>query len=1275
MITILKDTLSYTLLFLFLLMSMICPSAEASAIIRHIGISDGLSGDRIFSLAQDDEGFIWVVSYWGVDRYDGRIAKTYHPKHDGEVITHLLYHTKIHSFRNQIILGEQNGLFFTYNAQSDDFVEIVDLRNLTGQNNLMIKDFCPTAEGIYIATNHGLYIYNNNCLQLMSQQMDISAIGIDGKNHIYYVANGQLIYLNGDKSMTIAELNDVARFIHGMGSRIYIGTNDNGLYIWDLSSQKLSRSTAPFPKCHLTAIADGSTGELIIGTDGAGCFIYDTVNDSIIANYSESTGIMPIGNAVMDVLHDKDSNIWVATFNGALSMIHHDDSRFSTLSANHRMPGFGNSFLQAHNGKLWVATDNGVLEFNPKTSTWKHHLKDMPEKAIIVSLAEDSYGNIWAAGFGCGIYCIDVNDRIEHYSTKRPLCGKCLESDYVAIIKIVEDNLWAGAYSDGNLMRFNLKEKSSEVYNVPDVHSLVAVDSYTVVCGQSIQFTVLNPLTEDITVIKDNVSVNDMTLVDGHVWLATAGKGLMIYEPETGKTRIATGIGESQDFKYIMALCHSSLDSCLYFTTHKQLYKYSYINDEVICIGDLMGLPPATYNERAMEIIQPGCLLLGASNGVTSVDINTELVSGSIPHVYLTEFKVAYSVIEPNKDSSILPESLNTINSIILAHNQNSFSIGFSMVEYGASRLTKLQYTLEGFDSDWIDATDFNANYTNVPSGDYVFKLRLCDRNTGNVISERSLGISIAYPIWSAWWMIIIYAIIAIFVILLCVKLMKSKLRQRYSDEKMRLFTEMAHELRTPVALIKAPLSELADNKNLTEDNRATLEIAMRNTDRLQELTTQLMDFQKLDAKAMVLNTSTVNLLDFITQIIAPWEYRAKRKGLDFKIDINSLRDIFSAIDCSKLDAILSNLLSNAIKYTNEGVICVNAKIDKGDYIIEIQDTGIGIPTNEQRHIFKQFFRAKNARKSNETGTGIGLMLTQRLVELHGGNISVSSKEGIGTTVRLQFPIIKDHQENENTAIYEQNNISDETILVVDDNSDMREVLKKTLEANYNVIVAKNGNEAINKALNEMPDVIISDLMMPEINGEELCRRLKSDMATSHIPFILLTAVSDHETKTNAFECGADDYITKPFDNRELKARIRIHLRHSRKLKESLQSPDSSTDDADFINPLDKEFMERITAMIEKNIENTEYSVTSLSSDMAMSRSSLYNKLKAIAGQSPNDYIRLQRLKRAADLLKQRRYTIVEIAVMTGFSDTKYFATVFKKQFGVTPSAYAKSNS
>lgn len=1262
-----------TLLFLLiLLIPMFCKAADASATVRRIGISDGLSGDRIFSLTQDCDGFIWAVSYWGVDRFDGRIVKTYHPTHNGEIIKHFLYHTKIHSYQDKVILGEQNGLIFEYNPKLDDFEEIADVRKLTGENDLILKDFCLIGNGIYFATNYGLYCFNCGNLQMVSQRADISAIGHDGKNHIYYVADRKLIYLNGDRTLIIAELGDVARFIHSARSKMYIGTNDSGLFIYDLSTQKLTQSNARFHKCHLTAVANGNEGELLIGTDGAGCYVYDMTNDRIIESYSESMGSMPVGNAVMDVLLDRDSNIWVATFNGALSMIHHDNSRFSALMANNRIPGFGNSFLQSKNGVLWIASDNGVLMYNPELSEWKHYLKDRPEKSIIVSLAEDSGGNIWAAGFGSGIYRISNEGTISHFTTKLPLCGRVLDSDYVAVVIIDGDNLWAGSYSDGKLMRFNLKDKSSDVYDVPDVHSLTVMDSYTVICGQSVQFTVLNPLTKDTIVIKNNVSITDIKSISDKVWLATAGNGLMTYDPVCHKSSVISLFNDNDEFKYIMALCHSPVDSCVYFTTYKQLYKYSYINDTVIGIGELMGLPPATYNERAIELMQSGNLLLGASNGVTDVDINMELLACSKPHIYFTEFKVAYNVISPDDNSSILSGSLNTTDIIRLSHNHNSFSIAFSMVDYGASRLTKLQYMLKGFDKEWIDATDYDANYTNVPSGRYIFKLRLCDKNTGAVISERCLEISIAKPIWATWWMIIIYTVLFGFIVFLGVKLLKGKLRQRYSDEKMKLFTEMAHELRTPVALIKAPLMELADNKDLTDEDKATLGIAIRNTDRLHELTTQLMDFQKLDAKAMILNLSTVNLLDFFAQRISPWEYRAKRKGLVFCTDINSLRNVFTSIDCPKMDAIISNILSNAVKYTSSGTIEVDAKIDDGYYSITIKDTGIGIPANEQRQLFKQFFRAKNARMSNESGSGIGLMLTHRLIELHGGSISISSKENAGTLVKLKFPIVNGDVDCCENMDCISPALNDQTILVVDDNSDMREILRKTLESNYNVIVAKDGNEAMVMAVNEMPDIIVSDLMMPGLTGEELCRKLKNDMATSHIPFILLTAVSDRETKANAFDCGADDYMTKPFDNKELKARIRIHLRHSNKLKESLQSPDGSTEDADFINPLDKEFMDKLTAIINLNIENSDYSVMSLSSDMAMSRSSLYNKLKAIAGQSPNDFIRLQRLKRAADLLKQRRYTIMEIAIMTGFSDTKYFATIFKKQFGVTPSSYAK---
>ncbi len=1272
-------TIRHILFTLFAVLAFTLEVSGRDTTVKHYNVSTGLSGDRIFSLAQDSLGFIWCASHWGIDRLDGRSVKTYYPQHNGETVNLYSHQTRICTSGKYVYVATQNGFIFRFDPYSDSFKEVVDLSETISDREFVQNDlFIDNRGDLYMATSDGLYKYSaKRGIETIDDSHPVTGIIGDGNGTVYYAVKNILCCYSSGISQPAVQCDESIKTLHYMGRRVYIGTYGGSLYIYDENADELIKSKALDRKVHITSISNGRPGELLIGTDGAGCHVYDIHADSIVRTFSNTSGtnddgLSISGNSVMDVLSDRDDNVWIATFSGAISMIPSGRSHCRVIyppsAAN-----ISNAMMVQRNGTVCYASDDGVYTYEPTLNKWHLYAATMSPKGPILNLDEDKEGNLWAGGFGCGILKINpLSGEANQYTKDKPLFGTPLNSDYIASLTVHGNKLWLGSYSDGKLMEYDLDSKQVKTYNIPDVHSITIIEDNIVVCGQSIQFTLLNPMTGEVKVVPTNVAINDILSVNGTIWLATSGKGILTYDV---KADILADLSSNiPEMRYIMAMEYSGNDNVVYLTTQKQFYKVDVNSGKVSDVGRIAGLSPMTFNERAMCMLSPTRLLLGSSRYAMEVDISNDISKRNIPYIYFSDLKVAYSEIAPKDDNTILPASLDCIDRLDLPYGQNSFSIGFSMVDFRESSFLEFEYRLTPFEDEWISETDYRASYTNVPSGKYVFQLRLKDNRTDEIVAQKDLSIHIDGPVWTKPWMYVIYLIIAILLGWLIIRLVKSRLKQSYSEEKMKLFTEMAHELRTPVALIKAPLSELADNKSLSDENRATLEIAIRNTDRLHELTTQLMDFQKADANAMILNSSTVDIHEFITMRLGPWEYRAKQKGLDFCTDIERLHGVVTAVDMSKMEAILTNLLSNAIKYTDNGTVTVKGWQEDDFYCISVSDTGIGIPANELKHLFRQFFRARNARKSQVGGTGIGLMLTHKLVELHRGEITVSSKEGTGSSFTLKFPIRQEESVETNSNDETLSSLHDETVMIIDDNNDMRDVLKKSLEQSYNVMTAKDGVEAIDLIKENMPDIIVSDLMMPRMNGEELCRNLKNNVETSHIPFILLTAVSDRTTKASAFECGADDYITKPFDNTELKARIRIHLRHSRKLKESLQSTDTSTDEADFINPLDREFMEKLTSLIDKNIDNPDYSVSIMSSDMAMSRATLYNKLKAVAGQSPNDFIRLQRLKKAAELLKQNRYTIAEVAVMTGFSDTKYFATVFKRQFGSTPSSYGKQS-
>jgi DNA-binding response OmpR family regulator/two-component sensor histidine kinase len=502
----------------------------------------------------------------------------------------------------------------------------------------------------------------------------------------------------------------------------------------------------------------------------------------------------------------------------------------------------------------------------------------------------------------------------------------------------------------------------------------------------------------------------------------------------------------------------------------------------------------------------------------------------------------------------------------------------------------------------------------------------------------------------------------------------------RNSEEKIRFFVNMAHDVRTPITLVKAPLNQI-ENETLTEDGKSALQLAQRNLDKLFNLISQLLDFQKADNHHISLVIEETLLKKFILNIVSDFELLAKEKQIDLYVNL-PVADQKIYIDRKKLSLCIENLLSNAIKYTNaHGKIELKLVVtDDGKLLIEISDDGIGIPTKSHKKLFSRFYRAENASNSKETGSGIGLMLTNKLVALHKGKISFVSVENFGTCFKIEIPYTKnaynpneivEFTESELTDMEEEYSTDDLTnILLVEDNDEIRDFLAKQLRHEYVVSVASNGNEAIDIINQNPPDFILSDIMMPGISGFELCNILKNDINTSHIPIILLSALSDRSDIIKGLHLGADDYITKPFDMSILQSKIKTIVKNRVILKNKIIDKTTDATDSKFINPLDKAFMEKVIQHIEENLLNEEFSIDQLAVEMAKSRSVFFKKLKSITNTSPRDFIKEIRMKKAARLLLEQRYQITEVAYLVGFTNPKHFSTFFKKYYGVSPRRY-----
>jgi DNA-binding response OmpR family regulator/two-component sensor histidine kinase len=522
----------------------------------------------------------------------------------------------------------------------------------------------------------------------------------------------------------------------------------------------------------------------------------------------------------------------------------------------------------------------------------------------------------------------------------------------------------------------------------------------------------------------------------------------------------------------------------------------------------------------------------------------------------------------------------------------------------------------------------------------------------------------------------VVFAFLFIF---LLIQYVRHIIAEHKSQERLRFFIQITHEILTPLSLVKAPLNELETLEALSGRGKKLLTVATENADKLFVLITQLLDLQKVDMNVEQLNITKQDLFSYIQEKIIAFRTIAKQKGIELHLDANpDFQEVW--FDRDKMDKIINNLLSNAIKYTDEGAVSVILKEGVNKWSIEIQDTGIGIPKKEQKYIFRRYYRAGNAVNSNESGSGIGLLLTKKLVQLLQGDILFYSTENIGTSFVLTFPSNvnaslpagKDFSKPA-TAMEDTSDTFDispekNVLLLAEDNNDMREYLTESLSNEYQVISVSDGEKLLSTAKEVNPDIIVSDVLMPGLRGDEVCRILKSSMETSHIPFILLSALSEKENVIFGLEAGANDYIIKPFDFSVLKARIRNIIQSREQLRKTVLSNEPDLEDVDYVNQLDKYFLDKVIQVIEAELGNSEFSINEFCRMLGMSRTSVYNKMKTLTDQAPNDFIRIIRLNKSKELLKSKIYTIAEVSDRVGFSDPKYFSTSFKKQFGVSPS-------
>jgi signal transduction histidine kinase/DNA-binding response OmpR family regulator len=801
----------------------------------------------------------------------------------------------------------------------------------------------------------------------------------------------------------------------------------------------------------------------------------------------------------------------------------------------------------------------------------------------------------------------------------------------------------------------------------------------------------------------------------GRIWVGTR-EGLNLFDEKTKQFQIFT-MSDGLPDNTILNILEDNHQT-LWISTPNGLYNAipkqgkAGLVFSINSYDETNNLQNREFNDNAALKTRAGELIFGGPSGFNIINPDKILQPVYRPKIVFTGLQILSKSVVPGElinNRVLLQQSLLRLQSIGLKYKENVFSIEFASLDFGHNIQDKYAYMLEGFNSDWqyADGNLRRATYTNLGPGHYTFKVKVLSRE-GVWSDEKTLQINIEPPFWRTTTAYIIYALIFAGLFLLARRITLDRIHMLYEVQhqrseaerahaleqlKTKFFTNVSHEFRTPLTLVITPLDKIIKQAT-DEDQKRQLNLVQRNAKRVLSLVNQLLDFRKMEVQEMKLHPAIGDIVAFSKDISDSFMDIAEKKNIRFSFssEIDSLEIFF---DRDKIEKILFNLLSNAFKYTHDnGTVSIHlgynppaSNEDEGTLAIEVKDTGIGIPAGMKEKIFERFFQTDVPQSMVNQGTGIGLSITKEFVRLHNGIITVKSEPEQGTCFTFLLPAKKIYDTEADSAISPVTAVEEEeveqiipgetqksgrkkTILVVEDNEDIRFYLKDNLKGMYKVEEATNGKEGWEKIKQLNPDLVVSDIMMPLMNGVELARKIKTGTLTAHIPVILLTAMGSEEKQLEGLKVGVNDYITKPFTFEILASRIKNLLSQQELLQKRFQNQIEVNPSEVTITPVDEKFLKQALEVVEKYMDNPDFSVEDFSREMCMSRKALYNKILSLTGKAPLEFIRSIRIKRAAQLLEKSGMTIAEIAYDVGFNNPKYFAKYFKEEFKVLPSQY-----
>lgn len=1303
--------LNFLLLPFFFLTGILALKAQQ---FRHINVEQGLSSRQTVNIKQDKKEFIWISTKTGIDRFDGKTLKNYTlPATPRENAPENFY---LQIDKDSLLWAYSDiGQFYKYNYQNDKFEIYFNLHRNEYYSGLWVNSTgFDSNNTLWLGTDNGLYSLTNGELQQfekypLKQDYTTAICKLDKKKMLFATFNKVYLYDIFSKSLQelAIDLGDNQRinslYYNKDTNRVWIGTFSQGVYCYDLNSKKLTdlkTINSNFPTVPIRKFEMFDSGSMLIGSDGMGVWMLDLFSFRVkkIFHENEDEKFSLNGNGVYDIYKDRANRIWIGTYTGGVNILDPTAINFKIIShQTNNSQSLGNSIVNSvfedQNGNLWFGTNNGVSVLQKKNNKWRHFFTGKGnETNVFLDLCEDANGNIWAGSYSKGAYLISPDFKIKAHFVNNASDKNSIGTNYIFDIFMDSDkNIWIGG-RDGKFCQYNYGDKKFYRYYSLSINSFTEKNKNELYIGGIQGVYLLNKKEGLLDLISKRYYVycvyqdNQQNLYYG-----TRGSGLFYYNTENKETKSYT-VQDGLPSNHIYAIIADK--EFLWLSTENGISRFNTKDKSFQNFSTEDGISDKTFKQCAALKSRSGDILFGSYHGVTQFNPKDIKIKEKKAKIYLEEFGLFNKVVYPNEKGSPLKKSINNTKQLILKHYQHSFSIAFTSISFFNSDKIKYSWKLEGLDNDWSSPSfDKSTNYTNLSSGDYTLRLKAIDYSTDKVLDERKIEIEVAPPFYNTIWAKLLYLLFIIIIIRWVLIYLQIKMSKKSSEEKINFFTNTAHDIRTPLTLVSAPLNELKMENGLSEKGKYYLNLSVNNLDKLNALVCQLLDFQKSDLDKSQLVLSKVEIIDLLNRKVMNFKTLANRKkiNLSFSSKVEKLEEW---IDQAKMDKVIENLLSNAIKYTPaEGEVKIYLELDNKSWTILVKDSGIGISKKAQRNLFKQFYRGENAINSKVPGTGIGLLLVKNYVLLHKGKIQFESEENKGSVFKISFKHGKSHF-GKNVSFIEPQKLTEikvdhldidsdhsqenknkgksiSKILLAEDNDELRSYLKTTLEDQFNVYVAENGKIALDQIGKIKPDILISDVKMPEMDGITLSSKVRSNFETSHIPIMLLSALNEKDDIMKGLQTGVDDYITKPFDVSILKAKIDNLIDNRNRAKENfLTCSEAIEQDRTYANKQDQIFIEKAVELVNNQMDNPKFAVNDFAQEMGVSKSLLYEKLKALIGQTPNDFVKIIRLKHSIKLLQKGKYNITEIANLSGFEDPKYFSTCFKKQYGKTPSKY-----